>query len=227
MSQIDIDISKFKNANCDDIDEAISQIDAPDAKILTLTNTDSDKMDHAMSEILSINNEMNDQEMDVDLDGITSEIDEEMKNVGLGIPLALLEQYRKAMDDILPDRSGKRYLQAYDTFLKWQSSHNTTSFDEKVIMCYFFEAAQKYRPTTLWSMYSMLKKTLIVKNNIDISKYAQLIAFLKKKIDGYKPKKANVFSPKEIQKFITEAPDVRYLAMKVKQQQNVFIVRKT
>jgi len=40
-------------------------------------------------------------------------------------------------------------------------------------------------------------------------------AFFKKKIDGYTPNKANVFSPEEIQTFIIEAPNVRYLAMKV------------
>ncbi|KAL6958262.1 hypothetical protein U1Q18_045617 [Sarracenia purpurea var. burkii] len=43
----------------------------------------------------------------------------------------------------------------------------------------------------------MLKSTLNINENVDISKYAKVIAFLKRKGDGYKPTKAKVFTEEE------------------------------
>lgn len=83
-------------------------------------------------------------------------------------------------------------------------------------MAYFLEAGEKYKPSTLWSMYSMLKKTLICKKNIDISSYCQLIAWFKKKSDGFESKKSSVFTSEEINRFVVEAPNVSHLGMKVK-----------
>lgn len=74
---------------------------------------------------------------------------------------------------------------------------------------------RQYKPSTVWSMYSMLKKTLICKQNVDMKQYCRLRAFLKTNSDGYKPKQTLVFSSEEIRKFIVDAPDVSYLAMKV------------
>ncbi|KAJ8979486.1 hypothetical protein NQ317_000362 [Molorchus minor] len=49
--------------------------------------------------------------------------------------------------------------------------------------------------STLWANYSMLKSTLSLKENIDISKYLLSSSiFLKKKNIAYKPKKSLVFS---------------------------------
>ncbi|KAJ6647959.1 hypothetical protein Bhyg_03184, partial [Pseudolycoriella hygida] len=78
---------------------------------------------------------------------------------------------------------------------------------------YFEQAAQRYKPTTLWSMYSMLKKTIISNHNVTISKYSRLISFLKVKMIGYESKKAKDFDSDEIKKFLLEAQDVQFMAV--------------
>lgn len=61
----------------------------------------------------------------------------------------------------------------------------------------------------------MLKLTLLVYENIDISKFGNLIYFLKQKSTGYKTKKFKVFNATEIERFLLQAPDEDYLLMKV------------
>lgn len=61
----------------------------------------------------------------------------------------------------------------------------------------------------------MLKSTLNIKDNINIETYSKLIAFLKRKKDGYLPKKSKCLEIEDIEKFITSAPDEDYLLMKV------------
>lgn len=85
----------------------------------------------------------------------------------------------------------------------------------KVLMAYIIGASRKFKPPTLWSIYSMLKKTILIKQQIDLTKYCRLRAFLKTKSDGYVSKKANVFTPEEVNRFIVEAPNHLYLGMKV------------
>ncbi|XP_043465336.1 uncharacterized protein LOC122500461 [Leptopilina heterotoma] len=80
---------------------------------------------------------------------------------------------------------------------------------------YFNEMAKTKQPSTLWSQYSMLKSTLSVKNNININSYQKLIAFLKRKSNGFKSKKSNTLTAQEVEKFLNEAPDETYLSLKV------------
>ncbi|XP_044260666.1 uncharacterized protein LOC123008737 isoform X2 [Tribolium madens] len=61
----------------------------------------------------------------------------------------------------------------------------------------------------------MLKTTIFVNENVDISKFLKLRAFLKRQNAGYKPKKSNTFSREGISQFLEEAPDDKYLLMKV------------
>lgn len=53
----------------------------------------------------------------------------------------------------------------------------------------------------------MLKSTLNLKEKIYIGKYLEVSSFLKQKSKGYTAKKSKVFSPEEIQKFMTTASD--------------------
>lgn len=119
------------------------------------------------------------------------------------------------MSSDLPEISTDRYLLAYRKFLQWQALQNTDSFDEKVVFSYFREAARTKKPTTLWSLYSMLKATFISNHNVNIGEYRRLGAFLKEKNDGYQSTKSNVFTAEEIQKFLLEAPEPEYLGIKV------------
>ena len=57
---------------------------------------------------------------------------------------------------------------------------------------YFNSISKKFAPTTLWSIYFMLKLTFTIENNIDISKYSELQSLLRKVRVGYISKKAEV-----------------------------------
>jgi hypothetical protein len=96
-----------------------------------------------------------------------------------------------------------------------ENGKKTTQYTEDVCLAYFFEKSNNYKSSSLWSFYSMLRSTLLVRNGIDISKYLKLQAYLKRQCDTYKPKKSKVLSKSEIDKFITEAPDDTYLMIKV------------
>lgn len=61
----------------------------------------------------------------------------------------------------------------------------------------------------------MLKRTINIKEKIDIGKYPLLTEFSGKNLAGFQSKKSNVLSLENVQKFFIEAPDKKYLAIKV------------
>ncbi|KAJ8672027.1 hypothetical protein QAD02_003286 [Eretmocerus hayati] len=68
---------------------------------------------------------------------------------------------------------------------------------------------------TLWSKYSMIKEMLLVKKNVDISNYSNLVGWIKNKNVGYIRKQAKVFTPTHIRTFLSNASDQAYLHLKV------------
>ncbi|KAK4885519.1 hypothetical protein RN001_001790 [Aquatica leii] len=64
-------------------------------------------------------------------------------------------------------------------------------------------------------MYSMLQCSLNLHQNVDISKFNKLHALLKQASVGYVPKKSKILEEDNINKFINEADNELYLAMKV------------
>lgn len=117
--------------------------------------------------------------------------------------------------NLLPQKSKDRYEKTYISFCEWCKKKKIEGFSENVLLIYFNEMAKGKLSSTLWSIYSMLKSTLVVKENVDISKYSRLIAFLKRKSVGYRAKKSKVLRREEMNKFLSEAPDDRYLLIKV------------
>lgn len=215
MSQIDMESLYEMELKVDEMDEIMSQMD------IESLNEPEKKFDTDDGDEAGVPQELLDQYKEA-MNGIEDDLilqmeEEEDTESDLSLELSpeLLQEYEKAMNAILPKKSSARYEQAYDVFRKWQKSKRTTSLDEKVIMVYFFEGSSKYKLSTLWSMYSMLKKTLIVKHNVDLHKYCQLRAFLKTNGDGFQSKKSLVFTPEDVKKFIVDAPDVPYLVTKV------------
>lgn len=123
-------------------------------------------------------------------------------------------------NNLLPKTSEKKYRHIYDTFLKWMKSENMFSFDEDTLLVYFDHLSKTKKGSTLWSYFSTLKTTIGVHQNIDIGKYKSVIAFVKRKNEAYVPKKAAVFQPHEIEKFLLDALDQDWLAMKVSPKYN-------
>lgn len=110
---------------------------------------------------------------------------------------------------------------------QWKTAKGANSSSESVLLAYFDQLAKKYKPTTIWSLYSKLKSTINTKEKIDIISYKILSAFLKKQSRGFHRKKATIFTPEQIQSFLTKAPDDKYLAMKVKLHYNIHFTTHT
>lgn len=120
-----------------------------------------------------------------------------------------------ATAQLLPEKSKSRYENVYDSFTKWMEMKHCKSITEDVILAYLAHKSETVKSSTLWSMYSMLKSTILVKKNVNIAIFPKVLAFLKRKNVGYKAKKSEVFSSEQISKFIREADNDTYLMLKV------------
>ncbi|KAJ8984398.1 hypothetical protein NQ317_003981 [Molorchus minor] len=101
----------------------------------------------------------------------------------------IVEAANIAIGNLLPTKSRSLYDIAYNRFKKWCAEKNVQVYSENVLLAYFSENAKNYKSSTLWAQYSMVKSCLIIYDNIDISKFPKLIAFLKRTGDGYQAKK--------------------------------------
>ncbi|XP_051159761.1 uncharacterized protein LOC127280650 [Leptopilina boulardi] len=140
---------------------------------------------------------------------------EENNNNEILTPPELREIVNEIQDDLLPAISKEKYNNKYLAFKSWTESKNVKTITENVMIPYFMELAEKYKPPTLWATYSMLKSTLKNNDNVNIAKFLKLTTFLKRKSEGYKSKKSKILSPENINTFLSEAPDEIYLATKV------------
>jgi hypothetical protein len=131
-------------------------------------------------------------------------------------PPKITEAARNTSLNLLPEKSRERYKIAYKQFMDWRTVKNIkSSYSENVLLAYFGELCEKVKPNSLWVHYSMLRSSLIVYHNVNISEYLKLRAFLKRKSDGYKPKKSKTLTSEQINQFLLKAPDDKYLFTKV------------
>lgn len=119
--------------------------------------------------------------------------------------------------ETLPKKSSDRYLQVYESYKKWLNENQKylSSCHENNLIMYFNSLKEKLKPSTLWSIWSMLKKTLNAKDQIDVNKFLNLKAILKSNSKGYKPVKSLILKWPEIERFIKEADNRVYLSYKV------------
>ena len=130
-------------------------------------------------------------------------------------PPEVVQNAERAVTKLVPKVSKPAYDKAYNTFMEWRKAKEIGSFSERVILAYLEEKQKVLAPPTLWSMASMLKKTLLAYHNVNISEYGKVTPFLKQNQVGYKPKKAKIFTKEQIDKFLLTAPDDEYLMKKV------------
>ncbi|XP_061723705.1 uncharacterized protein LOC133529938 [Cydia pomonella] len=133
----------------------------------------------------------------------------------LSTPEEISAAAQSVTENLLPTKSRRQYDKSYEKFMAWRLEHQTTSFSENVLLAYFKNLDEQFKPSSLWVEYSKLKSMLNIYHQTDISKYAKLLALLKRKSEGFKAKKAKTFSPEELKKFIEEAPDQNHLFNKV------------
>ncbi|KAJ8968472.1 hypothetical protein NQ317_009227, partial [Molorchus minor] len=127
----------------------------------------------------------------------------------------IVEAANIAISNLLPTKSRSLYDIAYNRFKKWCAEKNFQVYSENVLLAYFSENAKNYKSSTLWAQYSMVKSCLIIYDNIDISKFPKLIAFLKRTGDGYQAKKSKILTKSEIDRFLSSADDKEFLMIKV------------
>lgn len=131
------------------------------------------------------------------------------------IPPEILVEADEAVLGLIPSKSKDRYEKEFSSWEVWMKEKKVTVINETVLLAYFSEKSKTYQCSSLWAKYSMIKKMLLIKKNVDISKYCKLVSFLKSKSIGHESKKANVLSKENVIKFMTEAPDDTYLLTKV------------
>lgn len=115
----------------------------------------------------------------------------------------------------LSEKSKQKYEAQFAKFEEWREKRNLTGYTESVLMQYFTEKAVGFKSSTLWSIHCMLRATIAFKKGISISNYKKVSSFLRKQSKGYESKKSNIFTREEVNKFLTNAPDDKYLMQKV------------
>lgn len=143
------------------------------------------------------------------------------------IPQDVLDDAREATTLLIPEKSRKVYDRTYHSFKKILEEKRIKKISENVLLGYFNKLKRPPHamvPGSLWSTYSMLKKTLNVYDNINIEKFSRLSLFLSgnERVSTHKKKKAHVFTEDEIAKFLQEAPDCMYLPAKVSKFNTLF-----
>lgn len=103
----------------------------------------------------------------------------------------------------------------YKKFTDWCKPKNIGVPTESECLAYFVESANSVKPTTLWKEYSMIKALLSAKQGVDLKDFTSLTEFIKTRALGYQCKRTKVFTKEQIIQFVKEAPDKKYLMMKV------------
>ena len=85
--------------------------------------------------------------------------------------------------DLLPNKSRTKYEREYFDFEQWLKSKDVPvdrEPSEESLLAYLQEIGRKYKPTTLWSKYSMLNACMKSNWGKDLKTAPRLTLFLKK-----------------------------------------------
>lgn len=118
--------------------------------------------------------------------------------------------------EALQEKTKTLYQKNYSDFKVWLNSRGLT-INESSITEYINQHCVGKSPSTAWSLFSMLRITIIINDGINIREYKNLIAFLRKNSEGH-PKvkrRAPHLKDEDVERFLKTAPDYEYLASKV------------
>ena len=99
-------------------------------------------------------------------------------------------------NETLPKKSSDRYLLVYNTYKKWrrENQNSLSGNEENNLIVYFTGLKQRLAPPTLWSIWSMLKSTMLTRDDMDIKKFLRLRDLIRQNNKNYRPKKSAVLS---------------------------------
>ncbi|XP_066256697.1 protein tramtrack, alpha isoform-like isoform X6 [Euwallacea similis] len=114
-------------------------------------------------------------------------------------------------------KTAECYHRVYDKFIEWCYENNFGDYTESTLLAFFKDRASRpgFKANSLWSYYSMLKTKLLSVHNINILEFKKLRRYLKEENEGWHRKMSPGLSEEQFLRFIHEAPDEKYLAVKV------------
>ncbi|KAJ8911727.1 hypothetical protein NQ315_012365, partial [Exocentrus adspersus] len=112
----------------------------------------------------------------------------------------IFKKAEEARQLLLPNKSEALYRKEYQIYLKWLE-----------IKKYY---TRRRQPNGLLGLF-IRNEMETIQEKRDITKFNELEAFLKRKSKNYKPKKSAVLCPKDVVRFLKEAPDEIHLLHKV------------
>lgn len=121
-------------------------------------------------------------------------------------PPDLREAANVVREQRLPEKSRDDYLKAYDDFLKWHKMKHVPDgyVTSNVVMAYFKDLSEAYAPSTMASRLSMLKATLMLKNQMAASiDWEPLEKWVYTKRDKWDAKKSAIFTRAQVDAFIS------------------------
>lgn len=91
------------------------------------------------------------------------------------VPEDVLNEAQIATWSLIPEKSRAIYKKQYDLFKVWMNERNVKIVNEDVMLAYVSEMSKQFKPSTVWCRCSMIKKLLLVNEDIDIGKYVLLV----------------------------------------------------
>ncbi len=131
-------------------------------------------------------------------------------------PPELKEEATKAKESILPAKTKKQYVKAYENFKKWCSSKKTENYlSANVILAYiqYLHTDKKFKASTIWSTLSKIKKTISLLEGKELN-YDQVYSYLKEVGKGQETKKSATFTKDQINTFLLNATNGEFLHVK-------------
>ncbi|KAJ8983445.1 hypothetical protein NQ317_013318 [Molorchus minor] len=96
-------------------------------------------------------------------------------------PPELKSIVNSALSDLIPKKSKRQYEKCYSEFKDWCDKQNVKTMSENILLAYLMQQSKVVKSSTLWSIYSMLKCLLNIREGIDVRKFLKLVPFLERK----------------------------------------------
>ena len=118
--------------------------------------------------------------------------------------------YVELMSESYPVKSKMVYLKAFKLFERFLKSKNqwqpnTVPSDLQVLnYFYYLKNDLKYAPTTLWSTYARINAVMKRIYGVSLNSYSRVSDILKSYDSGHVVKQAGIFTPQQIEDFISD-----------------------